>query len=65
MEILRMVKIDICRNCKYYRQHYIKSRSGVYEPLLFGHCAQGIKVHPGRTCPYWPFGRPAWTGDGG
>lgn len=53
-----MVKIDICGACKHYRQHYVKTRKGVYQALLYGHCdrRRQIGVSPGRTCPLWPYG---------
>lgn len=35
-----------CRFCKYYMQHYIKSR-GEYQEIYTGHCVKGVPICKG------------------
>lgn len=30
----------ICKNCRHFRQHYIKYARGNYSPLAYGHCVE-------------------------
>ena len=37
-----------CKNCAFFRLHYIRYGRGRYSPLHYGHCVKNEKA-----CAYW------------
>ena len=43
-----------CKNCRYYSQHYVKSRSSIHR-VDCGHCLNrnNSRLKPRGVCEYW------------
>ena len=46
-----MMQEPTCKDCRHFRQHYIKFREGRYEPITCGHCVYPRLKHRTTDTP--------------